>query len=195
MTEPDDDRPPVVTRSRRHIAENQVFDVYFDHVSTPDGREDVPTYLVVAPKGAGPDGVTGVSVLPEMDGKLGLLRLYRHAIRKMTWEVPRGFIDPGESHEASALRELEEESGLTTAPEDLESMGVIAPEGSLIAARIHLYVAHRCRRVRPYVAAEMGHAGLQWVSLGEALALADAAGIEDPSTLLLLYRLALQATR
>ena len=35
MTEPDDDRPPVVTRSRRHIAENQVFDVYFDHVSTP----------------------------------------------------------------------------------------------------------------------------------------------------------------
>jgi len=180
----------VICKSRTRIAENQVFDVYFDHIAQPGGQE-VPTYLVVAPKTSSANMVTGVSVLPLMDGKVGLLRLYRHAIGMSTWEVPRGFVDAGESAEESAARELDEEAGLQVPPGNLESMGFMTPEGSLIAARVHLFVAHDCQPLRPYRADELGHEALAWFPTDGAVAMARRAEIEDPSTLLLLYRLAL----
>ena len=184
----------VVTLARTRIAGNQVFDVYFDHVAGPGGNE-VPAYLVVAPRVANENLVTGVSVLPEIDGRLGLLRVYRHAIGIVTLEVPRGFVDPGEADAASAMRELVEETGLAVAPVDLRSAGYIAPEGSLLAARVHLFFALRCRRVRDYVPDELGHHGLEWFTPAQALAMAAASEIQDPSTLLLIYRFALESPR
>jgi ADP-ribose pyrophosphatase len=183
----------VICKSRTRIAENQVFDIYFDHIAQPGGQE-VPTYLVVAPKTSAANMVTGVSVLPVMDGKVGLLRLYRHAIGISTWEVPRGFVDAGESAEVSAARELDEEAGVRVRPEGLESMGCMTPEGSLLAARVHLFVAHDCEPLRPYQADELGHETLGWFPLEDALAMAHRGEIEDPSTLLLLYRTALDRT-
>ena len=101
----------MVLRERRSLAENQVFRIYFDHVVDANGTE-VPNYLVVAPKHQSADLVTGVSVLPLVAAKVGLLYLYRHAIGAMTWEVPRGFIDESETDLQSARRELLEEAGL-----------------------------------------------------------------------------------
>lgn len=184
----------VVTVTRKRIAENRVFDVYFDHLMGAGGNE-VPAYLVVAPKATHENLVTGVSVLPEMDGRLGLLRVYRHAIGAVTLEVPRGFVESGEPDAASAMRELDEEAGLAVAPEDLQSAGFMTPEGSLLAARVHLYFAHRCRRVREYAPGELGHHGLEWFAPEQALAMAAASEIEDPSTLLLVYRYALETAR
>ncbi|MBI3371298.1 MAG: NUDIX hydrolase [Betaproteobacteria bacterium] len=184
----------VVTLARKRIAENQVFDVYFDHLAGP-GENEVPTYLVVAPKAAHENLVTGVGVLPEMDGRLGLLRVYRHAIGAVTLEVPRGFVESGEPDAASAMRELDEEAGLVVAPEDLQSAGFMTPEGSLLAARVHLFFAHQCRRVRSYAPEELGHRGLEWFTPAQALAMAAASEIQDPSTLLLVYRYALEIAR
>ena len=117
-------------RQRRLACENIRFEVFLDDVENPNG-EIVQNYLVVAPKIKTGDLVTGVAVLPVVDGKLGLLRIYRHAIQRHLWEVPRGFIDPGESDRKSALRELEEETGLSCADADLESLGIFAPEPGL----------------------------------------------------------------
>ncbi len=189
-----EDPKSVATLARKRIAENQVFDVYFDHIAGPDGSE-VPAYLVVAPKAAHANLVTGVSVLPEMDGRLGLLRVYRHAIGAVTLEVPRGFVESGEPDAQSAMRELDEEAGLAVAPEDLQSAGFMTPEASLLAARVHLFFAHRCRRVRAYAPEELGHHGLEWFTPAQALAMAAASEIQDPSTLLLVYRYALETSR
>mgnify|MGYP000991534652 CR=1 FL=1 len=108
---PSESRSRITLKTRRLIAENQVFDVYFDHI-VEDGGAEVPAYLVVAPKAVSEDLVTGASVLPVMEGRIGLLRLYRHAIGELTWEVPRGFVEAGESPGDAAARELEEEAGL-----------------------------------------------------------------------------------
>lgn len=46
------------------------------------------------------------------DGRLVLVRQYRHAVQAYVWELPAGRLDPHEAPEHGARRELEEEVGL-----------------------------------------------------------------------------------
>lgn len=46
------------------------------------------------------------------DGRLVLVRQYRHAVGAAVWELPAGRLDAGETPEQGARRELEEEVGL-----------------------------------------------------------------------------------
>jgi len=53
----------------------------------------------------------GVGVVPVIDNSVIMVRQYRIAIEKDILEIPAGKIDPGESPEDCARRELEEETG------------------------------------------------------------------------------------
>jgi len=54
-----------------------------------------------------------VAVVPVKDGKVGLVRQYRHAVGKVVLEIPAGKLDrPKENPTACAKRELLEETGL-----------------------------------------------------------------------------------
>ena len=54
-----------------------------------------------------------VAALPVLaDGRVVLVRQYRYAVDDYVWELPAGRRDPGETPEAGARRELEEEVGL-----------------------------------------------------------------------------------
>ena len=183
----DEKKDSPILHQRRLACENSRFEIFLDDVEGANG-EIVRNYLVVAPKIKTGDLVTGVAVLPVADGKLGLLRVYRHAIQRHLWEVPRGFVDPGESDRKSALRELEEETGLSCAEPDLESLGMFAPEPGILAARVHLFVAHRCRAVRPFVAGEFGHQEFRLFMPEQVSALQEAGEIQDSSTLIACFR-------
>lgn len=174
-------------RQRRLACENIRFEVFLDDVENPNGKI-VQNYLVVAPKVRTGELITGVAVLPEVDGKLGLLRIYRHAIQRYLWEIPRGFVDLGESDRSSALRELEEETGLLCADADLESLGTFAPEPGILAARVHLFVAHRCRAVRPFSGEEFGHKEFRLFGPEQVSALHESGEIQDSSTLIACFR-------
>jgi ADP-ribose pyrophosphatase len=54
----------------------------------------------------------GCAVICEKDGKILLVRQYRYAYQKELLEIPAGKINPNESFEETAIRELEEETGL-----------------------------------------------------------------------------------
>ena len=54
-----------------------------------------------------------VAVIVEEDGKLLFVRQYRPAVGCETLEIPAGLVDPGETPEQAALRELAEEAQLT----------------------------------------------------------------------------------
>src|SRR5258706_5265350 len=141
---------------RRLACENSRFSVYFDDL-TRDEKPYVQDYLVVAPKQVLGNLVTGVAILPVCEGKIGLLKVYRHAIQSDSWEIPRGFAEEGESDMASARRELEEETGLTCEASEIKSLGYVTPDAAVLAARVHVYFALRCVRIRPYVPIELGH--------------------------------------
>lgn len=131
---------PITVVNRRLMCENTKFFIYFDHVIDQAGFE-VQDYLVVAPKNAGKNLITGVAVLPVVGGKVGLVRIYRPALHAYSWEIPHGFVDEGEDNKISAARELLEESGLVAEPAGLASLGFITPDSGVIAARVELFVA------------------------------------------------------
>ena len=139
---------PIEVVDRRLACENAKFFVYFDHVIDKAGSE-VRDYLVVSPKNTGKNLVTGVAILPIIDGQIGLIRIYRPAIRAYSWEIPHGFVDEGESDPSSALRELLEETGLSVAVEHFSSMGYITPDTGVLAARVHLFLAEACYATQP----------------------------------------------
>lgn len=128
---------PITVRNRRLMCENSRFDVYFDHVVDRAGYE-VPDYLVVVPKRRIGDMVAGVAILPVMNDGIGLVRIYRPALRDYSWEIPHGFVEENESQQASAIRELMEETGLAST--DVVSLGYMTPDSGIVAARVHLYL-------------------------------------------------------
>jgi 8-oxo-dGDP phosphatase len=64
-------------------------------------------------------GAVGVVALDD-EGRVVLVRQYRHPVGRHLWELPAGLIDvAGEALDRAALRELEEEADLTAGRLDL----------------------------------------------------------------------------
>lgn len=109
-----------------------VFDVYNDHLELPDGREVVYDYI---------DHRAGACVLPvTADGKLILVKQYRNSIDDITYEVPAGLIDAGESPAAAAARELEEETGYVSGRLEYITRTVLAIGTS--NEQTYIYIGH-----------------------------------------------------
>jgi ADP-ribose pyrophosphatase len=181
------DEAPIRLTQRRLGCSNLLMEVFLDDIAAPDGAS-VCNFIVLAPRQKTANLVTGVAVLPVLDGRFGLLKVFRHPIRDYTWEVPRGFVDADETPLTSALRELEEETGLQCDACDLIDLGMILPEPGIIAGRTHLFAATRCSRTAPYKANEMGHKELRFLSAEELGDMARQGIVEDANTLLAWYR-------
>lgn len=184
----DTEAPLVELIERRLVTENGRFYIYFDHVRTKDGYA-VPNYLVVKPKLAAEQLASGVCVLPIKDGKVGLVRLFRHAVTALVWEMPRGFVEPSESILNSAQRELIEETGLICDEANWLHLGTVLPEAGVFQARVHLYAALDCTISELAPQDEIGHVGFQWFGMREIDALIESSQLEDASTISALYKL------
>jgi ADP-ribose pyrophosphatase len=80
------------------------------------------------------------AVVPFTSGReVLLIRQFRHAAGGMLLEVPAGKLDPGESPEACAARELEEEAGQR--PGRLEKLGWIWTTPGFSDEKIYLFAA------------------------------------------------------
>lgn len=85
------------------VYEGAVFGVRRDEVLEPGGLR--ATREVITHPGS-------VVVLPVLDdGRVVLVRQYRHAARQYLWELVAGRMDPGETPKRAAARELLEETG------------------------------------------------------------------------------------
>ena len=95
------------------VFKGRVFAVEVDKRRFPNGREhDVEIVRHSA----------SVVLIPiDGDGRIILVKQYRAPLDRDTWELPAGGINPGESAEAAAARECEEEIGLV--PAALERLG------------------------------------------------------------------------
>jgi ADP-ribose pyrophosphatase len=173
-------------KNRKLVCENSQFHIFFDEL-TLQGRMTVSDYLVVAPKRVAADLITGVAILPVIDGKIGLIRIYRHPIQQYSWEIPRGFIDQREASASAAGRELKEETGLDCKPEAIRSLGFITPDGGILAARVQLFAAMKCAKEREYAPAEIGHRELRFFNIQEVEGMIFRSELQDPSTVIAFF--------
>lgn len=117
--------------SRRTAYQGSFLRLVAEEVRLPNGR--VAELEVVRHPGA----AAVVPLLP--GGEVALLRQYRHAVGRWLLEVPAGKLDPGESPQACARRELTEETGLTAG--SLVDLGRIWPSPGFTDEAIHLFLA------------------------------------------------------
>src|SRR6201993_3098795 len=96
-------RPIAKILKSKIIYKGPVFGVRRDQVLEPGGVRAVRE--VITHSGS-------VVVLPVLtDGRILLIRQYRHATQQYLWELVAGRIDEGESVKKAAARELQEETG------------------------------------------------------------------------------------
>jgi ADP-ribose pyrophosphatase len=76
------------------------------------------------------------------DGRILTLTGYRHGPRRSCLTLPGGFIDPGESPEQAARRELVEETGLIAG--SLTALGNFVDNGNQRGCRGHYFLAQEC---------------------------------------------------
>lgn len=115
-----------------------VFTVSRAHTRSPRTGRVHPFYRI--------DADAWVNVVPvTRDGSVVMVRQYRHGSRDFTLEIPGGIVDPGESPEQAAARELLEETGYRAAR--LEPIGEVNPNPALFGNRVFSFVAHAAERV------------------------------------------------
>jgi len=125
------------TLTTRSVYENRWIRVREDIAELPDGRTTI--YGVVTCSDA-------VGVLPMLDADtVVLVGQYRYVARAFMWEIPTGGGRAGESHEATAQRELREEAGYEA--ERLTELCVYDTSKSIVDERAWLYLGEGLRPV------------------------------------------------
>ncbi|MGB7847405.1 MAG: NUDIX hydrolase [Candidatus Acidiferrum sp.] len=113
------------------VYQGKVFGVRRDEVLEPGGLR--ATREVITHPGS-------VVVLPVLaDGRIVMIRQYRHATRQYLWELVAGRIDEGETVKEAAARELLEETGYR-AKRFTEFMDVF-PTPGFLEERMHILLA------------------------------------------------------
>jgi ADP-ribose pyrophosphatase len=123
--------PDVRLTSTERIASGRVFDVVHERLVLPSGlRQELD--VVVHP------GAVAIAPLLD-DGRVVLVRQYRHAIGRWHVEIPAGRLERGEDPQATARRELEEETGYRCSA--LDPLGELFPAPGFCSEKIHLFAA------------------------------------------------------
>lgn len=84
-----------------------------------------------------PHWVNIIPLTPERE--VVFVRQFRHGTREVTWEIPGGIVDPGESPKQAALREMLEETGYAAA--DATELGWVHPNPAIQENRCWTFLA------------------------------------------------------
>jgi len=149
-------KPTTISRTLLH--RGRVIEVSSERLRYASGREQDIDF--VRHPGA-------AAVVPvDADGRVCLVRQYRHGVADFLWEIPAGKLDPGELPETCARRELAEETGVTA--RCWTSLGLYVPAPGIFSEVIHLYLARELDQgtAAPDADEELE---LQWMPIEQAI--------------------------
>lgn len=155
----------------------KIFDVRLETLHFPDGS--LCEWTVIDHPGA-------VAMIPvDTDGNLLLIQQWRRPVKKILIEIPAGCIDPGESLEQAAQRELQEEVGVKA--DELIPFGSVYPVPGYSNEQLHFFLARGL--TRSSLEKDMHEAiDVAPTPLSEALEMIDSGEIEDAKTIMALLR-------
>lgn len=113
------------------LFQGRVFALKREQVAEPSGLVAMREFVVH------PGSVVVLPVLP--DGRIVLIRQYRHAAGQYLWELVAGHKDPGESFIKGAHRELEEETGYTA--KRIRKLLEVFPSPGLLGEKMEIFLA------------------------------------------------------
>lgn len=151
-----DQRREVV--SSQEVFQGALLEVLVEEIRLPGGTTS-RREIVRHPGAAG--------IVAVIDGRFLLVRQNRHAVGKDLLEIPAGKLDPGETPEVCAGRELMEETGYR--PGSLLHLTTFLPTPGYSNEEIHIYMTTDARaHTEPLPSDEGEPISIEWLPLPEA---------------------------
>ena len=156
----------------QHVYRGRAVHVRVDSVAKPNGKKT--TREVV-------EHVDCVAILPiDSKGNILLVRQFRHPVNKELLELPAGSIDPGETPEEAATRELREETGYK--PGKLKRLGGFYAAPGYCTEYLHFFRASQLEK-SPLTAEDTDEIEVVPVSPADVLGLVASGKVCDAKTI------------
>jgi 8-oxo-dGTP pyrophosphatase MutT (NUDIX family) len=149
-------KPKVVASTPAH--DGRVIKISTERLRYSNGREYDVDYV------RHPGAAAVVAI--DDDNRVCLVSQYRHGIQDFLWEIPAGKLDAGEPPEVCAVRELQEETGVSA--KRWTPLGLYIPAPSIFTELIHLYLARDLNVGAPSPDADE-ELELKWLPLDQAI--------------------------
>lgn len=125
------------TVQTERVYKGKFVELYLDQVILPNGNTASREYL---------EHPGSVAVIPMLDdNRIIFVKQYRYPVKEVLLEIPAGKMDPGETPEISAVRELAEETGFRS--KELTHLVSFWSSPGFCNEKLHLYLA---RGLEPY---------------------------------------------
>ncbi len=120
------------------VFQSKMFQARADKCLLPDGRVMEPYYVIEMPDWTN-------TVIITKDQKIVLVRQYRHAKGITTLELPGGILELGEEPQASAIREMREETGYVSS--EIEFLFQVAPNPAINNNTAYFFMAKNAEKL------------------------------------------------
>lgn len=130
-------KPRWETLKDKKVYGTPIFSLHEKKMMPSGGQPPANFYVLNAP-----EWINVIALTPQ--NEVVLVEQYRHGVDKATLEIPGGMVDPGESPEKAAGRELLEETGYSS--DTWHSFGKVSSNPAILTNYTHLYFAENCEK-------------------------------------------------